>query len=127
MNPSEAKSQANLNLSSTNRAEHHLNPLTRANELRDLIDRANHAYYQEVAPFISDKEFDEALKELSKLESAYNLDTTGSPTQRVGGEPTEEFNTVHHPVPLLSLDNTYNEEELRDFDKRVCRVRFKAD
>lgn len=97
-------------------------PTSRAIELRDLIDRANQAYYQEAAPFISDREFDEALRELAELEFRYNLDTTGSPTQRVGGAPSEQFETVRHPVPLLSLDNTYNEEELRDFDKRVRSI-----
>lgn len=91
----------------------------RAEELRDLLERANKAYYQEAAPFISDREFDERLKELEQLEKEYDLDTTGSPTRRVGGEPSSDFETVTHPVPLLSLDNTYNEEELDDFDRRV--------
>jgi DNA ligase (NAD+) len=91
----------------------------RADELRNLIKRANTAYYEEAQPFISDKEFDEALKELEQLEIKYNLQTDDSPTQRVGGSPTESFPTVKHPDPMLSLDNTYNEEELRDFDRRV--------
>lgn len=91
----------------------------RAAELRELLDRANKAYYEEAKPFISDKEFDEALAELRSLEQEYNLDDTGSPTTRVGGSPTESFPTVAHPIPLLSLDNTYNPDELRDFDRRV--------
>lgn len=94
----------------------------RAKELRELLERANEAYYQAAAPFISDREFDEALKELSELEQSYQLDKTGSPTQRVGGIPSEEFETVRHPIPLLSLDNTYNEAELREFDKRVRSI-----
>lgn len=91
----------------------------RVEELRDLLHRANRAYYDEAKPFISDREFDEALAELNKLEREYDLATADSPTQRVGGEPSSEFPTVEHPVAMLSLDNTYNEEELRDFDRRV--------
>ncbi|MCC5942582.1 MAG: NAD-dependent DNA ligase LigA [Balneolaceae bacterium] len=91
----------------------------RAEELRDLIEKANRAYYVEAQPFISDKEFDNALSELAELEDKYGLDTKNSPTQRVGGEPTSSFPNVEHPQQMLSLDNTYNEEELRDFDRRV--------
>lgn len=91
----------------------------RVEELKDLLNRANKAYYQDAQPFISDREFDEALEELKKLEQEFDLETEDSPTQRVGGEPSSEFPTVEHPVPMLSLDNTYNEEELRDFDRRV--------
>ena len=88
-------------------------------ELRDLLHRANEAYYQEAAPFISDKEFDQALAELHHLEQTYGIDTTDSPTQRVGGGPSEAFQSVRHPIPMLSLDNTYNADELREFDERV--------
>ncbi len=91
----------------------------RVMELRDLIERANRAYYEEAQPFISDKEFDEALKELEELENEYALQTSDSPTRRVGGKPSESFPTVEHPEAMLSLDNTYNEEELQDFDRRV--------
>ncbi len=88
-------------------------------ELRDLLHRANEAYYQEAAPFISDKEFDQALAELHHLEQTYGIDTTDSPTQRVGGGPSEAFQSVRHPIPMLSLDNTYNADELREFDERL--------
>src|SRR6056297_170071 len=91
----------------------------RVKELRDLLERANRAYYDEAKPFISDREFDEALKELRELENTYGLQSDDSPTQRVGGQPTSQFPTVEHPVPLLSLDNTYNSEDLKDFDRRV--------
>ncbi|MEX0995330.1 MAG: NAD-dependent DNA ligase LigA [Balneolaceae bacterium] len=94
----------------------------RIEELRDLIDRANQAYYEEARPFISDKEFDKALKELETLEQKFNLVSPDSPTLRVGGTPSESFPNVEHPVPMLSLDNTYNEEELRDFDRRVKQI-----
>jgi DNA ligase (NAD+) len=91
----------------------------RVEELRELLDKANKAYYQDAQPFISDREFDDYLAELEKLEEEFNLADPQSPTQRVGGEPSSDFNTVEHPVPLLSLDNTYNEDELNDFDRRV--------
>lgn len=91
----------------------------RVEELRDLIDKANRAYYDEAQPFISDKEFDSALTELEKLEKEYDLITPNSPTERVGGEPSSDFPNVTHPSPLLSLDNTYNPDELREFDRRV--------
>ena len=91
----------------------------KAAELRDLLNRANRAYYIDNEPFISDRQFDEALKELQELENRHGLETDGSPTQRVGGEPTGSFPNVVHPIPMLSLDNTYNEEELNDFDRRI--------
>ncbi len=91
----------------------------KAEELRKLIEDANRAYYQEAQPFISDLEFDQALKELHKIESEFDLDVQGSPSQRVGEQPSSEFTNVEHPQPMLSLDNTYNEDELRDFDRRV--------
>lgn len=91
----------------------------RVEELRELLNRANQAYYQEAQPFISDKQFDEYLAELQQLENQFGLVDPASPTQRVGGEPSSEFVTVEHPIPLLSLDNTYNEAELNDFDRRV--------
>ncbi|PKD45198.1 NAD-dependent DNA ligase LigA [Rhodohalobacter barkolensis] len=94
----------------------------RAKELRKLIDDANQAYYQEAQPFISDKEFDQALAELEKIEQEFDLEADGSPTRRVGGEPSSVFPNVEHPQPMLSLDNTYNEEELRDFDRRVRNI-----
>jgi len=94
----------------------------RAYDLRELIERANKAYYEEARPFISDKEFDEALRELILLEGQFDLQTENSPTQRVGELPSDQFPTVQHPVVMLSLDNTYNEDELRDFDKRVRNI-----
>ncbi len=88
--------------------------------LRDQIDHHNRLYYLEATPEISDHEFDALLKELEALESQYPaLATPDSPTQRVGGAPLEGFETVAHEVPMLSIDNTYNEMELRAFDERV--------
>jgi DNA ligase (NAD+) len=94
----------------------------RVEVLRDLLNRANRAYYEEARPFISDREFDDSLAELARLEQEFNLVTENSPTQRVGGIPSSDFPTVEHPQPMLSLDNTYNEEELRDFDRRVKNI-----
>lgn len=91
----------------------------RVQELRNLIEKANKAYYDDAQPFISDKEFDAALAELEELEKKHNLATPTSPTQRVGGQPSSDFPNVTHPLPLLSLDNTYNPDELREFDRRV--------
>lgn len=94
----------------------------RVQELTELLEKANKAYYSDAAPFLSDKEFDEYLKELESLENEFDLQYENSPTKRVGGEPSSVFENVVHPVPLLSLDNTYNEEELNDFDGRVQRI-----
>ena len=91
----------------------------RAHELRKKIEKANRAYYDEANPIISDKQYDDYLDKLKQLEASYNLATDGSPTQRIGEKPTDEFPTVEHPTAMLSLDNTYNEAELNDFDERV--------
>ena len=89
-------------------------------KLRNDINYHNYKYYVENNPVISDYEFDELLKKLEELEGKFpDLITPDSPTQRVGGEPLEGFTTVEHKVAMLSLDNTYNYDELREFDKRV--------
>lgn len=92
----------------------------KAKELAQLIRRHEHLYYVEAAPEISDFEFDRLMRELEALEAQYpELQTPDSPTQRVGGAPLASFTTVRHDVAMLSLGNTYNEEEVRDFDRRV--------
>jgi DNA ligase (NAD+) len=89
-------------------------------KLRKEINHHNYKYYVENNPEISDYEYDQLLKKLEKLESKYpDLITSDSPTQRVGGEPLEEFETVEHKVPMLSLANTYTFDELKEFDERV--------
>ncbi|MBX6311582.1 MAG: NAD-dependent DNA ligase LigA [Isosphaeraceae bacterium] len=91
-------------------------------ELRAEIERHNRLYYVDAAPEISDKEFDRLMKRLEELEAAHpELITPDSPTQRVGGQPIEGFKTVKHAVPMLSIDNTYSYEELREWDARVHR------
>lgn len=93
-----------------------------AEKLRKAIERHNFLYYSKAAPEISDVEFDALLRELQDLEEKFpELRTPDSPTQRVGGAPLEGFAQVTHEVPMLSIDNTYNEEELREFDARVRR------
>lgn len=91
----------------------------RVKELRDLLRAANDAYYQEANPIMSDQEYDVLMNELMDLEKKFDLYSPDSPTVRIGGEPTKVFPTVIHPVPLMSLSNTYSLEELDDFDRRV--------
>jgi len=91
--------------------------------LRRKIRRQDHLYYVLNAPEISDREYDELFAELKKLEKEYpELITADSPTQRVAGKPLENFQTVRHSVPMLSMDNTYSAEELRQFDQRVRKT-----
>ncbi len=88
--------------------------------LRKEIDHHNYRYYVLADPEISDREYDELYKKLEKLEREHpELVTPDSPTQRVGDILTKEFPVVTHAVPMLSLDNTYSEEEIYDFDRRV--------
>jgi DNA ligase (NAD+) len=94
----------------------------RIEELRDLLRRANRAYYTDADPIMSDREFDSLLKELADLEQANpDLADPNSPTVRVGGEPIAGFETKKHAIPMLSIDNTYNEQEVRDWVKRTQR------
>src|SRR5204863_6064051 len=98
-------------------------PIKRLAELRDLIRHHEERYYIHNSPEISDQEFDRLLHELERLEADYpDLVSADSPTQRVAGRPVEGFATVEHLVPMLSLDNAYNEAELRAFDERVRRA-----
>jgi DNA ligase (NAD+) len=97
-----------------------MDPAKRVDELRQEIRRHEELYYVQAAPEISDAEFDALMNELKALEAAHpELVTPDSPTQRVGGRPAEGFVQVDHLQPMLSLDNAYNEEELRAFDERV--------
>ena len=88
--------------------------------LRNQIRHHEHLYYVLDAPEISDAEYDALVNELKRLEAAHpELITPDSPTQRVGGKPAEGFKKAEHSRPMLSLDNAYSEEELRDWDRRV--------
>src|SRR5262249_13345828 len=89
-------------------------------DLREEIRRHEHLYYVLDAPEISDAEFDRLMQELKKLEAAHpGLVTPDSPTQRVGGKPREGFVKVQHSRLMLSLDNNFNEQELRNWERRV--------
>lgn len=88
--------------------------------LRQAIDHHNYRYYVLDDPVIGDAEYDRLLRRLRELEDAYpDLITPDSPTRRVGGRPLEAFETVVHRVPMLSLGNAFDEDELRAFDRRV--------
>jgi len=94
----------------------------RVRHLREVIEYHTRKYYIDNAPEISDHDFDMLMKELERLEAEHpELASPNSPTKRVGGAPLEGFVTVEHTVPMLSMDNTYNDEELRAFDARVTR------
>lgn len=96
-------------------------PARRIAELRVLLDRANRAYYTDASPIMSDGEFDRLLAELARLEKAHpELDDPASPTRRVGGEPIAGFVTRPHARPMLSIDNTYDEADLRAWCQRCA-------
>ena len=91
--------------------------------LRHEIERHNRLYYVDNAPQISDQQFDMLLRELQELEARHpEMADANSPTQRVGGAAVKEFPSVAHEVPMLSIDNTYSEAELREFDTRIRRL-----
>ncbi len=99
------------------------NPSQRIKELTEQLNYHNHLYYQENRTEIPDREFDALLKELEALEEQHpELKEPDSPTQRVGGAVTKEFATITHKYPMLSLGNTYSEEEVTDFDERIRKT-----
>ena len=100
-----------------------MNVFERIQFLRTELRHHNHSYYVLDKPIISDFEFDKLLDELIRLENENpEFFDAHSPSQRVGGEVSKNFNTVKHQYPMLSLGNTYSEEELRDFDKRIHKL-----
>lgn len=104
----------------TDAAKPAASPVARIDELRKEIRRHEHLYHVLDRPEISDAQFDALVNELKRLEAAHpELITPDSPTQRVGGKPAEGFRKVRHSRPMLSLDNAYSEEELKDWDRRV--------
>lgn len=95
----------------------------RCTELRKQIEQHNKNYYVDAAPTISDFEYDLLVIELAEIERRFpELQTPDSPTQRVGSDTSNEFVQVKHKYPMLSLGNTYNEGEIRDFDQRVRKI-----
>jgi DNA ligase (NAD+) len=95
----------------------------RVAQLRREIEEHNRRYYEEAAPTISDREYDQLYRELSDLEKRFpQFAAPDSPTQQVGEKPLQAFAQIAHRVPMLSLDNTYSEEEVTDFYRRMERL-----
>src|SRR4051794_8984204 len=91
--------------------------------LVEEIRSHDYAYYVQAKPTISDPEYDRLYRELLDLEKQFpDLVTPDSPSQRVGGEPLTEFKPVQHLSPMMSLDNTYSQDEVREFVARVQRL-----
>lgn len=98
-------------------------PEERARVLRELLHRHNYAYYVLDDPEISDAEYDRLMRQLMDLERAYpELITADSPTHRVGAPPLDKFGTVTHSVPMLSLENAFNDDDVAAFDERARRI-----
>jgi DNA ligase (NAD+) len=97
--------------------------LKRIEELQDLINYHNKRYYQFDDPEISDAEYDKLMTELIQLENTYadHIDSTYSPTQRVGAAPLEKFDTFTHLTPMLSLSNAFSKDDILDFNERINR------
>jgi DNA ligase (NAD+) len=92
-------------------------------QLREEIRKHDQLYYEEAAPVISDRDYDRLYRELVDLETQFpDLVTPDSPTQRVGGKPLKAFEQVPHLIPMLSLDNTYSEQEVKNFYARIQRL-----
>src|SRR5262249_39523144 len=92
-------------------------------QLRDEIRKHDRLHYQDAAPIISDRDYDQIYKDLVDLERQFpDPLTPDSPTQRVGRRPLEAFAQIQHRAPMLSLDNTYSEDEVANFYKRITRL-----
>lgn len=97
----------------------------RINELTELLIKANYEYYNLDNPTITDQEYDKYLRELINLEEKYpEFANPNSPTKRVGGEAIDKFQKVEHKIPMISLSNVFNEEEIRDFTGRIKNAGF---
>jgi len=95
----------------------------RIEELREQLRKHNHLYYVLAQPVISDREYDMMLKELEALEEQHpELASEDSPSKRVGGAPLDGFDNVPHAVPMISLSNTYNREEVREWEERIRKL-----
>jgi len=90
-----------------------------AEKLRAAIREHDYRYYVEADPLISDRAYDELFARLQELEAAFDLDSETSPTRRVGGEPLDELETVEHRAPMLSIEQSTDADDLREFDRRV--------
>src|ERR671939_1579188 len=104
-------------------ADVHHELAARAATLRETLERANYEYYVLDSPSLSDQEYDRLFRELQELEEKYpTLRTPDSPTQRVGAEPASQFARHTHLVPMLSLGNAFNDEELAEWEARLVRL-----
>ncbi|MDP7005228.1 MAG: NAD-dependent DNA ligase LigA [Phycisphaerales bacterium] len=93
-----------------------MEPAKRIRDLRSILNQANYAYYVDAQPTMADSEYDKLLSELQRLEQQNpNLVDSSSPTQRVGGEPVDGFETVNHKIPMQSIDNTYTLSDLKSW------------
>ena len=100
-----------------------MEPKTRILELVKILNDANYNYYVLDNPTITDQEYDKYLRELINLEEKYpEFALIDSPTKRVGGEVVDKFSKIHHLIPMLSLGNVFNEEEVRDFDNKIKKL-----
>ena len=100
----------------------------RIDELTSILKKANYEYYNLDNPTITDQEYDKYLRELINLEEKYpEYADPNSPTKRVGGEAIDKFAKVTHAIPMFSLANVFNEEEIRDFDARIRNAGFKPE
>ena len=98
-------------------------PQARIRALTAEIERHNDLYYNQAEPEIKDREYDLLMSELAELERLHpDLASPHSPTQHVGGAPAEGFDTIQHPVPMLSISNTYSPSDVLEFDARVRRL-----
>ena len=98
---------------------------SRVDELRNILNEANYNYYVLDNPTITDQEFDAYLRELENLEAKYpEYDDANSPTKRVGGMVIDKFSKITHKIPMLSLPDVFNEDEIREFDERIRKSGF---
>ena len=97
----------------------------RVKELTSILEKANYEYYVLANPTLTDQEFDKYMRELEELENEYpELASPTSPTKRVGGEVIDKFQKIRHSIPMLSLPDVFNEDEIRDFDERIRKSGF---
>lgn len=97
----------------------------RIQELTQILEKANYEYYVLATPTLTDQEFDKYMRELENLEKEYpELSSPNSPTKRVGGEVIDKFKKIRHRIPMLSLPDVFNEEEIREFDERIRKSGF---
>src|SRR6185312_2162005 len=98
-------------------------PSARAASLREILNRASHEYYVLDKPELSDAEYDRMFRELQQIETAYpDLRSADSPTRRIGAEVQSALAKHTHPVPMLSLANAFDDDELRAWEERLVRI-----